>query len=130
MWSLEAPGRVVAVAATGAVHQAEPQLDSLMLFGFLSAFLALVFYLNRHQSKATMAALAVCLAATAAYGFLQGAWPLGVMQTVWSAMALRQLFKPGSDRMASQRPRQQLAESMPYSLENESRISRMFGPCD
>jgi hypothetical protein len=127
MWPLEAPARIVAIAATGAVHQAAPQLDSLMLFGFLTAFLTLVFCLNRHQSKATMAALAVCLAATAAYGFLQGAWLLGVIQIVWSAMALRQLFKPASDRAASQRPRQQLNDVMPSSLENESRISRMFG---
>ena len=128
LWSLDAPGRIVAVAATGTVHHAEPQLDSLMLFGFLSAFLTLVFYLNRHQSKAIMAALAVCLATAAAYGFLQGAWPLGVIETVWSAMTLRRLFMPRSERTASQQPRQGVTEAMPSPFENESRISRMFGP--
>jgi hypothetical protein len=88
-----------------------------MLFGFLSALFTLVFYLNRHQSKAIMAALAVCLVGTAIYGFLQGAWPLGLLQAAWSATALRRSFMPRSNRKAR-----------PSPIDIESRISRMFGP--
>jgi hypothetical protein len=128
LWSLDAPGRIVAVAAMGTVHHAEPQLDSLMLFGFLSAFLTLVFYLNRHQSKAIMAALAVCLAGTALYGFLQGAWPLGLLQATWSAIALRRSFTPRSNRTVSRQTLCEVTEAMSSPLESESRISRMFGP--
>ena len=53
-------------------------MDTLMLFGFLSTFLTFVFFIYRNESRASMIALAICLAATAAYGFLQGAgrWAL------------------------------------------------------
>lgn len=128
LWSLDAPGRIVAVAEMGTVQHAEPHLDTLMLFGFLAAFLTLVFYLNRHQSKATMTALAVSLAGTALYGFLQGAWPLGLLQATWSAIAIRRSFMPRSNRTASRQLVSEETETMPSPLESESRISRMFGP--
>jgi hypothetical protein len=128
LWSLDAPGRIVAVAAAATVHHADPHLDSLMLFGFLSAFLTMLFYLYQNQSKSTKAALAVCLAATAVYGFLQGAWPLGIIQTAWSAKTLLQLFKPGKNRTANCQPHRETTEAIAPPCEEGSRISRMFGP--
>src|ERR1700722_9955666 len=116
LWSLDAPGRIVAVAEMGTVHHAEPQLDSLMLFGFLAAFLTLVFYLNRHQSKAIMAALAVCSAGTALYGFLQGAWPLGLLQAAWSAIALRRSFVSRNNQTESRQTLCEVTETMPSPL--------------
>src|SRR5207302_3068375 len=78
-----------AAAAAGARRPAvEPQLDVVMLFGFLAAFITLVCWLRRRRSRSVYLALAACLAASAAYGFLQGAWPLGILEAAWSAAAV------------------------------------------
>ena len=36
-----------------------------------------------------MLAFAFACAASSAYGFLQGAWPLGLVEAVWSVVALQ-----------------------------------------
>ena len=107
-----------------ATHEAA-QLDSLLLFGFLSVFLTVVFYVNQDYSRANKLALAVCLAATAVYGFLQGAWPLGMIQTAWCVMTFQRCFKPSKNKTES---RPERAERIFIPIDTESRISRMFGP--
>ena len=75
-----------------AIATMPPQLDGLMLFGFLSAFVALVCWIYRNESRELAVAFALCLAATAVYAFLAGAWPVGIVQIAWSAIAMRQCF--------------------------------------
>jgi hypothetical protein len=60
---------------------AAPEMDVLMVFGFFSMFLALVFFIHHRQSRAAVMGLAVCLLATSAYGFLQGAWPIAMLRS-------------------------------------------------
>jgi hypothetical protein len=121
MWTLSV------VAAKEAQHEGA-QVDSLLLVGFLSVFLTLVFYINQHHSRANRIALALCLAATAIYGFMQGAWPLGIIQTAWCAMTIRQLFKPMRKPPEYRQPRLIRVERITNLIDSESRISRMFGP--
>ena len=59
-------------------------MDCLMLFGFISTFLTLVFFIYQHQSRSALQMFAICLAAMAAYGLLQGAWGLGIIVATWS----------------------------------------------
>lgn len=64
-------------------------MDILSLFGFLAVAAMLVFYtLEDHSPRFILWFAAACLL-TSVYGFLQGAWPIGVLEAVWAYVALR-----------------------------------------
>ncbi len=64
-------------------------MDSLTVFGVVAVTTMVVCYsLEGRSSWFTFAFAVSCLAASA-YGFLQGAWPFGVVEFVWSGVALR-----------------------------------------
>jgi hypothetical protein len=48
-----------------------------------------VAYAFEDRSHWFVLAFAVACIAGSAYGFLQGAWPFGLVEAVWSAVALR-----------------------------------------
>ena len=54
-------------------------MNVVMVFGFCIAFVTAVFLLYRDEIKPRLPVLAVLFGACAAYGFLQGAWPLGLL---------------------------------------------------
>jgi hypothetical protein len=65
------------------------QLPMLTAFGLFAVTATLVAYaLEDRASFFTLAFAAGCLL-SAVYGFLQGAWPFGVIEVVWTAVALR-----------------------------------------
>lgn len=64
-------------------------MDLLTAFGALSVGAMLVFYALEHRSAGFVLAFAGACLASSAYGFLQGAWPFGVVELVWSGVALR-----------------------------------------
>ncbi|HLE79048.1 MAG TPA: hypothetical protein VI687_01510 [Candidatus Limnocylindrales bacterium] len=64
-------------------------MDLLTVFGALSVGAMLVFYALEHRSRRFVLAFAGACLASSAYGFLQGAWPFGVVELVWSGVALR-----------------------------------------
>jgi len=49
----------------------------------------LVFYALEKRSPWFIFAFAVACALGSIYGFLQGAWPFGAVEAVWSAVALQ-----------------------------------------
>jgi len=49
----------------------------------------LVFYALEDRSPWYILGFAVACALGSAYGFLQGAWPFGVIEAVWAAVAVR-----------------------------------------
>jgi presenilin-like A22 family membrane protease len=49
----------------------------------------LVFYALEHRSHWFVLAFAGGCIATSAYGFLQGAWPFGVVELIWAAVAFK-----------------------------------------
>jgi hypothetical protein len=118
-------------ASFRAAPVAPPELDVLMLFGFLSAFLTLVFFIHQRESRACVLALAVCLMATAVYGFLQGAFALAILQSVWAIATICRWHKEksisGSPRHLSRYFSRRMSGSLPRRWESESRFSRMFG---
>ena len=61
----------------------------LTLFGLFAVTLMLVCYALEDRSPWFVFAFAVGCALASAYGFLQGAWPFGLVEAVWSAVALR-----------------------------------------
>jgi hypothetical protein len=65
------------------------QLDGLTLFGLLSLSAMLVFYALEHRSHWFVLAMAAACIAASAYGFLQGAWPFGVLELIWAGIAFK-----------------------------------------
>jgi hypothetical protein len=64
-------------------------VDPLTIFGALAVTAMLVFYALEARSAWFVVAFAGACVASSAYGFLQGAWPFGVVECVWSVIALR-----------------------------------------
>jgi presenilin-like A22 family membrane protease len=64
-------------------------MDALTVFGALAVGAMLVFYALEARSAWFVVAFAGACVASSAYGFLQGAWPFGVVELIWSAIALR-----------------------------------------
>jgi hypothetical protein len=63
-------------------------VDGLSLFGLFAVTAMLVFYALDHRSPWFVLAFAGACAAGSAYGFLQGAWPFGVVEAVWTGVAV------------------------------------------
>jgi hypothetical protein len=64
-------------------------MDSLTCFGLFAVTAMLVFYaLEKRGPWFILGFAAACLLGSI-YGFLQGAWPFGMVEAVWSLVALR-----------------------------------------
>jgi hypothetical protein len=64
-------------------------MDAVTIFGLVAVTLMLVFYSLENRSPLFVAAFAGACMMGSAYGFLQGAWPFGLVEAVWSIVALR-----------------------------------------
>jgi hypothetical protein len=64
-------------------------MDLLTLFGLFAVSAMLVFYALEDRNRHFILAFAVACALGSAYGFLQGAWPFGVVEAIWALVALR-----------------------------------------
>lgn len=62
---------------------------ALTAYGVVAVGSMLLFYALEARSPAFVLAFAAACLASAAYGFLQGAWPFGVVEIIWSGVALR-----------------------------------------
>lgn len=68
-------------------------MDALSLFGFFAVSTMLVFYAFEDESHWCVLGFAVCCALSSVYGFLQGAWPFGVVEAIWTLIALKRWQK-------------------------------------
>jgi hypothetical protein len=68
-------------------------MDGLTLFGLLAAALMLLFYALENRSMWFVLAFAGACVLGSVYGFLQGAWPFGVLEAVWSIVALLRFLR-------------------------------------
>jgi hypothetical protein len=64
-------------------------MDALTLFGLLAVTAMLVFYALEDRSAWFVLAFAGACALASVYGFLQGAWPFGVVEAIWAGVATR-----------------------------------------
>ena len=64
-------------------------MDLLDLFGLSAVTLMLVFYALEERSHWFVLAFSGACVLGSAYGFLQGAWPFGLIEAVWAAIAFR-----------------------------------------
>ena len=65
------------------------RFDGVTLFGLIAVSLMLVFYTLEDRSPWFVLAFAGSCVMGSAYGFLQGAWPFGVVEAIWSLIAFR-----------------------------------------
>jgi hypothetical protein len=64
-------------------------MDKLTLFGLFAVIAMLVCYALEGKSTWFILAFAAACALGSVYGFLQGAWPFGLVEAVWCGVALR-----------------------------------------
>ncbi len=64
-------------------------MDGLTLFGVFAVTAMLVCYALEDHSRWFVLAFSGACALASAYGFLQGAWPFGVVEAIWSLVAVR-----------------------------------------
>ena len=63
-------------------------MSGLSLFGLAAVSLMLVFYALEDTNRRYILGFAAACAAGSAYGFLQGAWPFGLVEAVWALVAV------------------------------------------
>ena len=64
-------------------------MDALQLFGLFAVTAMLVCYALEDRDRLFIIAFAAACALGSVYGFLQGAWPFGVIEAIWAGVALR-----------------------------------------
>ena len=64
-------------------------MSLLSLFGFFAVSFTLLCYMLEARAPAWTLGLAAGCVMSAFYGFLQGAWPFGVVEMIWTAVAAR-----------------------------------------
>jgi len=76
-------------------------MDSLTLFGLFAVTMMLVCYALESRSAWFILAFAVSCVLGSVYGFLQGAWPFGLVESVWSLVAFRRWWVKQGRPLAS-----------------------------
>ena len=64
-------------------------MEALTAFGLFAVTAMLVCYALEDRDPGYVLAFAGACALASLYGFLQGAWPFGIVEAVWAAVALR-----------------------------------------
>jgi hypothetical protein len=65
----------------------------LTLFGLFAVTAMLVTYAMENRSTWFILAFAGACTLASVYGFLQGAWPFGVVEAIWSVVAVRRWYR-------------------------------------
>jgi hypothetical protein len=78
-------------------------MSALTLFGMLAVTAMLVFYALEERARLFVLLFAAACAASCVYGFLQGAWPFGVVEAIWTGVAIRR-WHARSDGAVTSRP--------------------------
>jgi len=63
-------------------------MDGLTAFGLFSVTAMLVCYALENRSPWFTLTFAVSCALGSLYGFLQGAWPFGLIEAIWALVAI------------------------------------------
>ena len=73
----------------GIKRLARTGMDRLTLFGLFAVTAMLLCYALEKRSRWFILGFAGSCLLGSAYGFLQGAWPFGLVEAVWSGVAVR-----------------------------------------
>ena len=67
-------------------------MDALTLYGLFAVSAMLVTYALEARSPWFVLAFAVSCVLGSSYGFLQGAWPFGLVEAIWALVAVRRFW--------------------------------------
>jgi hypothetical protein len=68
-------------------------IDGLTLFGLVAVTAMLVTYALEDRSAWFILGFAAACLLGSVYGFLQGAWPFGLVEAIWALVALRRWYR-------------------------------------
>jgi hypothetical protein len=80
-------------------------MDPLTWFGLFAVTAMLVCYALEDRSPSFVLAFAGACWLGSAYGFLQGAWPFGVVEAIWGGVAVRRWWRLRTDNRVGRAPR-------------------------
>ena len=64
-------------------------INGVTIFGLTAVSLMLLFYAVEEQSPWYVLGFAAACVMASAYGFMQGAWPFGMVEGVWTFVAIK-----------------------------------------
>jgi hypothetical protein len=64
-------------------------MSPLTIFGLFAVTFMLIFYALEDRSPRYILGFAAGCVLASVYGFLQGAWPFGVVEAIWAIVAVR-----------------------------------------
>ncbi len=67
-------------------------MDGLSAFGLFAVSSMLIFYALEPRGRVYILGFALACALGSTYGFLQGAWPFGLVEAIWTLVALRRFI--------------------------------------
>ena len=67
-------------------------MTAVTFFGLVALSFMMVMYALERRAPLFVLAFAFGCLLSSAYGFLSGAWPFGVIEAIWSAIALRRFL--------------------------------------
>lgn len=70
-------------------------MSELTIFGLVAVSLMLIFYALESKSPWYTLCFAFSCAMGSVYGFLQGAWPFGLVEGIWALVACHKWYKKG-----------------------------------
>jgi hypothetical protein len=73
---------------------------ALTIYGVTALTFMMAMYALEHRHRGFILAFALGCMLASSYGFLSGAWPFGVVEAIWSLVALRRYLA------AAREPRQ------------------------
>ena len=68
---------------------------SLTLFGVVALTFMMSMYALEQRHRGFVAAFALGCALSSVYGFAAGTWPFGVVEAIWTVVALRRFQRAG-----------------------------------
>ena len=77
------------------------RMDLLTLFGLFAVIAMLVCYALEDLSPWLILGFAAACILGSVYGFMQGAWPFGLVEAIWSVVAARRWWRT-SERQPGQ----------------------------
>jgi hypothetical protein len=69
---------------------------AVTIYGVCAVSFMMAMYALEGRSNRFVLAFALGCLLSSAYGFLSGAWPFGVVEFIWSGVALRRFLRPDS----------------------------------
>jgi hypothetical protein len=67
-------------------------MSAVTLFGVCAVGFMMLMYALEHRHPRFILGFALGCILSSAYGFLSGAWPFGVVEAVWTLVALRRFL--------------------------------------